>query len=599
MEKRVALAFFLSLLVILGYNYYFAKPSPLPATNIPGQADLPINQNIPPLAAPSAATKSQPSLAQPISAPAKVVAGAQDIVVETDLVKIVLTTSGARIKSCQLKDYPEEKVNLEMIQKQLAVPGLPQHEQDKLQLLQQHLSQKPAMAEMVSLAATATDNFSPAILRQGDQGLNSIGNIELYQCSTPFLRLSQNQPQGQLEFSFTDSRGRRIKKIYTFSNSNYGIGLDLYFSGWAASDWPASHFLLSYGPDVGWPSDQSGRRGAAYQGPLTYFLTTAQQGWVRKEKYTAKENNLAISREHPGKVVWSGLENKYFLAALITAQPADGVLIEKNQFGEQSVALRVPWQGPGPYNFRLYLGPKQEERLKAMGVSLEKAIDYGTFAPIARWLYQVLAFFARWTGNFGWAIVLLCLLTKVVFLPITQRSLIAMQKMQQQMAALQPEMAALREKFSSNPAKLNKEMMELYRRRGVHPLAGCQSGCLPLLLQMPIFFALYAVLYNSIELRGVPFLGWVRDLSAKDPYYILPILMGVSMFIQQKMTTQAAATAAQQEQAKIMAVMMPILFTWIFASLPSGVVLYWLTFNLVAIWEQLLIRKKTAVVVVR
>jgi YidC/Oxa1 family membrane protein insertase len=169
-----------------------------------------------------------------------------------------------------------------------------------------------------------------------------------------------------------------------------------------------------------------------------------------------------------------------------------------------------------------------------------------------------------------------------------------MQKMQQQMKTIQPEMDALRAKLKDNPQKLNKEIMELYRKRGVNPLASCQSGCLPMLLQMPVFFALYGVLYNSIELRGAPFLGWITDLSAKDPYYILPVLMGASMFVQQKLTGMGVASGPQQEQAKMMTMLMPVFLTWIFASLPSGVVLYWFVFNIATALQQLLIRKKQA-----
>ena len=156
---------------------------------------------------------------------------------------------------------------------------------------------------------------------------------------------------------------------------------------------------------------------------------------------------------------------------------------------------------------------------------------------------------------------------------------------------------AEKEAFQKKMQKLNKEIMALYRRRGVNPMASCQNGCLPLLLQMPVFFALYSILYNSIELRGTPFL-WLQDLSAKDPYYILPVLMGISMFIQQKLTGMGTGGGAQQEQAKMMAIMMPVFLTWIFASLPSGVVLYWFVFNLLTSLQQVLIKKKQAVVVV-
>ncbi|MBL7085150.1 MAG: membrane protein insertase YidC [Candidatus Omnitrophica bacterium] len=600
MNKRAALAFFLSLLVIISYNYFMAQkypPAEITEEVISGQAE----QKGPTFSSPVLQTQPEAERQGPFVAQTQ--EQAKEITVETDLVKVAITSSGARIKSCRLKKHAEEKLKVYVTEARIneieqiltrATPQareLLQREKDKLKILLRKIKENAEMAELVSLAATADTDFAPTIIIPDDQDKSLALNRALYQCSRETLILSEGQPEGRLEFTYSDNQGRRIKKVYTFSNSNYGIGLDITFLGWEREDFPAGHFLLYCGPDVGLPQAQSGRRTYGYQGPITYFLN-AQQSQVQREKYMRKENNVFVRREHPGRIGWTGLENKYFLAALIPGQAAESAIIEKNKFGEQRVALKVPWQGSGVYNFKVYLGPKKEERLKEIGATLEKSIDYGIFSAIARLIYQILLFFSRWTRNFGWAIVLLCFVVKIVFYPLTHRSFEGMQKMQQQMKTLQPEMDALRAKYKDNPQKLNKEIMELYRKRGVNPMASCQSGCLPLLLQMPVFFALYAVLYNSIELRGTPFFGWIEDLSAKDPYYVLPILMGISMFVQQKLTGMGAAGGAQQEQAKMMTWLMPIFLTWIFASLPSGVVLYWLTFNILTALQQLLIKKK-------
>jgi len=607
MGKKTLSAFLLSLLVIMGYNYFMAQKYPPPTQEALLEQKAKIAS--PPV---SSHISSQPQPEQQPTFVAKAQKRAKEVIVETDLVKLVITSSGARIKSCQLKKYPEERLKAADIQKQIFqieqakanAQGENQklllRRQAKLTLLLARLEERPEFAELVSLAAVLEADFAPTILLPDDKNVSLALNTALYQCSKERLSLNEQQLEGRVEFLYTDSQGRRIKKAYSFSNSNYAIGLEISFPGWQAGDLPAGHFLLYYGPDVGLPQQAQGRRrGSGYEGPVTYFLN-AQQGWIKTEKYSPKENSVFVRREHPGSIAWTGLENKYFLSALIPTQSTELAVIEKNEFGEQKVGLRVPWQGPGPYNFRLYLGPKKEQRLKEMGVTLEKVIDYGFFGAIARFMYQILVFFSRWTHNFGWAIVLLCLLTKIVFYPLTHRSFESMQKMQQQMKSFQPEMQALREKLKDNPQKLNKEMMQLYRKRGVNPLSSCQSGCLPLVLQMPVFFALYAVLYNCIELRGAPFLGWIEDLSAKDPYYILPILMGISMFIQQKLTGMGGAGGAggaqQEQQAKMMAYLMPVFLTWIFASLPSGVVLYWFTFNILTALQQLLIKKKQVVV---
>ncbi|UCB56714.1 MAG: membrane protein insertase YidC [Candidatus Omnitrophota bacterium] len=580
MGKRTALALFLSLLVIMSYNYMMARKYP-PAEQevVPGQTKETIAPYRP----------AQPSGRMPESAVSPgIISSARDFVVETDLVRLVITESGARIKSCELKRYPEEKIDIRTVRKQLSAGRISQRERNKLELLLKRLEQKPQMAQLVSLPSTLDGDFSPAIIFPDDEEASSELNSALYRCPEEGLRLSNDNPSGQLEFIYTDSRGRKIKKVYSFSNSNYSIGLDISLRGWKKAD-----FLLSCGPDVGMPRLQRGRM-YGYQGPVSCFYN-GRQAWTQTEKYSRSENNLFVRREHrqKGEILWAGLENKYFLTALIPLQPADAVIVEKNKAGEQKAALAVSGKDPGePYNFRLYLGPKKRERLKEIGVSLEKSIDYGFFGTIARFMYRILLFFSGWTNNFGWGIILLCLVTKILFYPLTHHSFESMQKMQQQMKSIQPEMDELREKFKDNPQKLNKEIMGLYRRRGVNPLSSCQSGCLPLLLQMPVFFALYGILYNSIELRGAPFIGWITDLSAKDPYYVLPILMGISMFVQQKLTGMGTAGGAQQEQAKMMAYLMPVFLTWIFASLPSGVVLYWFTFNVATALQQLLIRKK-------
>jgi YidC/Oxa1 family membrane protein insertase len=595
MSKRAAMAFFLSLLVIIGYNYFVAQKYPAP-TQVAQEESAPLPQK----------TSVGPGAAIPSSFSRPVDLG-RDFTVETDLVKIVITSNGARIKSCQLKKYAEEKLDPEATEKEIVrlnqeqaraadtAAVFIQRQLAKQQVLLEKLINDSERAEMVSLAAAVDRDFAPAILLPDNKDLSVAINTAEYQAKQGALTLSSNQPRGQIEFVYKDGRGRKITKVYTFYNSNYNIGLDIIFSGWKKSDFSAGHFLLFSGSNVGLPQAERGRRSYGYEGPVSCFRT-GEQVWVQKEKYTRDENKAFIRREHlhdKGMILWTGLENKYFLTALIPSQlVAESVVIEKNKFGEQKVALRIPWQGSNAYGFKLYLGPKKKDRLKGLGVSLEKSIDYGFFGAIGRLIYQILLFFSRWTHNFGWAIVLLCVVTKVVFYPLTHRSFESMQKMQKDMRVIQPEMDALRERLKGSPQKLNKEMMELYRKKGINPLASCQSGCLPLLLQMPVFFALYGVLYNSIELRGTPFIGWIQDLSAKDPYYVLPILMGVSMFVQQKFTGLGAAGGPQQEQAKIMNVMMPLLLTWIFAGLPSGVVLYWLTFNLVTALQQFIIRKK-------
>jgi YidC/Oxa1 family membrane protein insertase len=230
-------------------------------------------------------------------------------------------------------------------------------------------------------------------------------------------------------------------------------------------------------------------------------------------------------------------------------------------------------------DYLVFIGPKEPAQLKAAGHQLEKIVQFGFFNLLAQPLFTVLTFFYGFFKNYGVAIILLTVVIKIIFWPLTHKSYSSMKSMQK----LQPEMVKLREKFKNDKERLNKEMMQLYKTHSVNPL----GGCLPMIVQIPVFFALYKVLLDSIALRHAPFAFWLTDLSAKDPYYITPILMGASMFVQQKMTP----TTADPMQAKIF-MMMPIVFTFMFLNFPSGLVIYWLVNNLLTILQQYFIHRK-------
>jgi YidC/Oxa1 family membrane protein insertase len=229
--------------------------------------------------------------------------------------------------------------------------------------------------------------------------------------------------------------------------------------------------------------------------------------------------------------------------------------------------------------YRIYLGPKDEDKLKALGVGAEKLVDFGFFTIVAKPLLWFLRLTNTVTKNFGIDIIILSILIKIIFLPLTQISFKSMKEMQK----VQPEMARLKETYKNDKARLQQEMMLLYKRRKINPM----SGCLPMLIQIPVFIALYNALQNGIEMRHAPLFLWIRDLAAKDPIYITPLIMGATMVIQQKMTP----TAADPAQAK-MFMLMPIMFTFLFLNFPSGLVLYWLINNVLSISHQYYLNKK-------
>ncbi|MBI5971103.1 MAG: membrane protein insertase YidC [Deltaproteobacteria bacterium] len=295
-----------------------------------------------------------------------------------------------------------------------------------------------------------------------------------------------------------------------------------------------------------------------------------------KKLIRQKSNDAQMSGS--ANAAWFGTEDKYFLAVFI---PKDNAAVnwtaDAGANAASKAALVAPFNlSPGAKvktAFKAFMGPKEHTLLEAEKAGLEDAIEYGVFSFLAQPSLTALNFFQKYVANYGLAIIILTVIIKIVFYPLTAHSLKSMKEMQK----VQPQLLAIREKFKDNKEKLNKEMMELYKRYKINPL----GGCLPMVLQIPVFLALYEVLYVAIELRQAPFFLWIMDLSEKDPYYISPILMGATMFLQQKMTP----TTADPMQAKIM-LFMPVIFTVMFLSFPSGLVIYWLVNNVLSIAQQ-------------
>ncbi|HCW93854.1 MAG TPA: preprotein translocase YidC, partial [Flexistipes sinusarabici] len=231
--------------------------------------------------------------------------------------------------------------------------------------------------------------------------------------------------------------------------------------------------------------------------------------------------------------------------------------------------------------FPIFVGPKEYDLLSSYKFELEESIEFGIFSFLSIPMLQILNFTYDYVGNYGLAIIVLTFVIKIITYPLTQKSMTSMKKMQ----VLQPEMTKIREKFKGEPQKRNAAMMELYKKHGANPM----GGCLPMVIQIPIFIALYKTLLVSIELKGSPFIFWITDLSQKDPYFITPILMGLSMFLQQRMTP----TGGDPTQQKIF-MFLPLVFTFIFLNFPAGLVIYWLTNNVLTIIQQYFINRKVS-----
>ena len=362
-----------------------------------------------------------------------------------------------------------------------------------------------------------------------------------------------------------------IVKSYTFHPSSYSFDLSVQLVN--SSENPVSG-RLNLSLITAWDKENK-KEMYSFVGPVTFDGEE-----LGEDKPASLEESPRIYKNN---IVWSGYISKYFLNAINPLEPTEQLFIRsgqgfvENKFTSSEISLTQDQKTSLEYTS--YFGPKQSEFLVASGHQFEEAIDYGFFHPLSKPLMVVLKFFYAFIGNYGFAVILLTICIKLIFWPLTQKSYKSMKGMQN----LQPEMKKMREKYGKDKQKLNQEMMSFYKENKVNPL----GGCLPMLIQIPVFFALYRVLLGSIELRHAPFMMWITDLSAKDPYYVTPLIMGVTMFIQQKMSP----TNMDPTQEKIM-LMMPVVFTFMFLNFPSGLVLYWLTNNLLTILQQYLIRRQ-------
>ncbi|MCO8068896.1 membrane protein insertase YidC [Acinetobacter schindleri] len=299
--------------------------------------------------------------------------------------------------------------------------------------------------------------------------------------------------------------------------------------------------------------------------------TEAKGGWV------AMVQHYFVSAWVPGNLKLTQGNGETYTAKLESRKSTDNM----NIIGFTSPTFNVPAGTVAEIDATFYSGPKIQSELKDLATGLNQTVDYGWLWPIAKLLFVGLEFFHGLVGNWGWAIILLTILVKLILWPLSSKSYRSMAKMR----VIAPEMQRMKEEFGEDRMRFSQEMMALYKREQVNPLA----GCLPLLLQMPIFLALYWVLMESVELRHAPWMLWIQDLSSMDPWFILPLLMGATMYIQQSLNPQPT----DPMQAKVFKIM-PVIFTVFLLFFPAGLVLYWIVNNLITILQQSLINKSVA-----
>ncbi|HBG46683.1 MAG TPA: protein translocase component YidC [Deltaproteobacteria bacterium] len=518
MDKKVWIALILSMAVLFLYPYFIQQFYPQIQPQEKAQETQQAQQPA------TGAVAASPAL--PVAEPVK----EELTAVETPLFKAVFSSAGGSIRNFELKRHTD------------GIDG--------------------------GKAVNVTDLVATENSFKTQLDINGVAENILFTPSKASISIEE-AGKGELTYIGRSSTGATIEKKYLFSGDTYAISTVLKASNPTAS-------AISLRADTVLSSKVSGTDETGYhQGPIV----KTNDKLLRQDEDEARLTGAA-------KPKWLGLENKYFLSALIPADEGQlSWITEVPVAGQSRATLQFPVTlAPGAsatLNYNSFIGPKEYDRLVKQKNGLEEAIEFGWFDWIAKPFLVVLNFFERYLGNYGIAIIILTVIVKVLFYPLTKKSLNSMREMQK----MQPQLAALKEKYKNDKDKMNKELMELYKRYKINPL----GGCLPMLLQIPVFIALYEVLYVAIELRHAPFYLWIHDLSAKDPYYITPLLMGATMFIQQKMTPSTVDPAQQ----KIM-MFMPVIFTFMFLNFPSGLVLYWLVNNVLSIGQQYFIYKTPA-----
>ena len=418
---------------------------------------------------------------------------------------------------------------------------------------------------------------------------------EGYFATLPQLDFTESQrTQHSITFSANLAAGVEMHKTYRF-NENGINNVNITFNNKTGSDVELPAFAFNFGP--GLATTKSEMSDNERESKAVYLMQESGKKHPTLVKFTKSEDSPASGKDW----IWAGVQNRYFLSVLIPQNWTAGTLKTDRHpvttrkrawglFGEAEVQgpqllINVPAQTLAAKSSLemksdFYFGPKDYQAFEKLPYHLSRSIEFGFFGALGRLARNVLELFYSWTGNYGVAIIMLTVLLQLILFKLMSL------KSSAQMKKVQPEMKRLQEKYKNNPEALNREMLALYQKHKINPL----SGCLPLLIQLPIFLALFNALRTSWSLHGAGFIWWITDLSSKDPYYILPILMGAVMFFQQRATMPAGMDPTQAAMFKYM----PLIFTLLFMNFPSGLVLYWLTNSLITFGIQTLANKKIA-----
>jgi YidC/Oxa1 family membrane protein insertase len=538
MQRQFLLAIVLSFLVIYGWQALFPPPKrPVQQQLAAGPEKSPTPADPSGTGAPAAAT---PTVEVEAVAPLVAAAAETDVTVENPAVVAVFSTRGAVLKSWRLKNYRD-------------AAGEP------LELIPQIVPNAPRPFTLEADDAATSGTLKNALYKP---------NVE---------RVTIGNEAATLTFEYKDAAGLVARKAFAFTPAQPFM---VQFTADVSRGGAPVKTTINWGPALGTGIVTSGMNYGPAPQPIFYKDRSVSRVAI---------GDIEEHRVEQGSFGFAGVDDHYFLSAVIPT--TDPIQVNYNPIsltvgGEDRPRQFVSWsvKGDSVKATDYFFGPKDLDVLQNIKPDLVRAIDFGMFDWLVVPLLRALKWVNGYVGNYGWSIIVLTVIINLVMFPLKHKSIVSMRKMQ----ALQPQMKAIQDRYAklkmTDPGrqKMNEEVMALYRQHGTNPAA----GCVPMLLTLPVLVAFYAMLAVAIELRGAPFVGWIKDLSLYDPWFVTPILMGITMFIQQKMTP----TVGDPVQAKIM-LFMPVMFTGMLMWAPSGLVIYWTASNIWAIGQQVLTNK--------
>jgi YidC/Oxa1 family membrane protein insertase len=541
-NPRVLLAIALSFLVLLIWQAWMQdygpqkEPAPVPAT-----AQTQTGTSSPSVGGEDLPAAHDGQAPQPAEQIALQLPAGQQVEVVTDLLRAVIDTQGGDLREVDLLKYP---VTL--------TPDSP-----PFRLLE-------TSAEQLFIAQSG--------MRAGT-GPEPTHHAS-FQVEQHKFELAKDSDVIEVPLRWSDGKGVEVTKIYRFRRGSYVVDIEFQVNNRGAEPWKAQPYYQLQRT----PLQSTSRFIHTYTGGVLY---SPEEKYQKISFDDMEKTNL--NREVAGG--WAAMIQHYFVGAWIPPAAESERYYTRALQGARYVigmigpTLSVPPGGQQSSEARLFVGPKLQAVLKTVAPGLELTVDYGKLTFIAEPIYWLLEKIHVLVGNWGWSIIFLTILIKLAFFKLSETSYKSMANMRK----LAPRLQALKERYGEDKQKLNQAMMDMYKKEKVNPL----GGCLPVLVQIPVFISLYWVLLESVEMRQAPFMLWIQNLSAPDPYYILPLIMGATMLIQQKLNP----APMDPMQAKVMMVL-PVVFTVFFAFFPSGLVLYWVVNNTLSIAQQYVITKR-------